>query len=351
MDKFNLLILDDDSFYINNFYNYILENYKEKIIAVSFSKKENLNQYLQQENNIDVVFSNKEFYECNKEVFDNKIVIILGDKNNIREELPEVKKYQSAETICNYLIEIVENKKKNLNSVNSKVVSFYSPIGGVGNTITALSTALKLSMMTNKVLYLNFENTQSFVNFIAKDKGKYNTSDLLISLKEDNEDFEKIIVEGVFKYRNTNLFYLNPVESILDFEDLTLEDVTNLINRIKELAIYDYIIFDFPSNINTKYFNILDMSVSVFVLMKQDNLSIFKVDSMLRQLDNVKNFKFIYNFYDADKEKLISKMIVNNKLPIIGEIPYYEDIYGLCSLEDISKSKYFKEIDKIIEEL
>lgn len=351
MDKINILILDKDSYYINNLLNYISEKYKENINAVSFSKQEFLNSYLDKENVIDAVLCSESFYEDNIQVFKNKIVIFLGDSNKINNNIPILKKYQSAEKLCTYVLNIVDEKRKSKAIKNTKILSFYSPIGGIGNTTIAFATANVLASKGEKVLLLSLEDTQSMNVFMSNDKSQYSLSDLIISIKESSDEFKNIISKGILKYKNIPLFYFNKVESILDIECLSLEDTKEFIEKLKEFGGFDYIIFDLPSCLNSKFFNILDSSLAVFSLIGQDKMSIYKVDSMLKQLDNIHNFKFIYNLYNKAEERLIPKLVISNKLPIIGEIPFYDDISGKIELDKENNMDFFNNINLIIEEI
>lgn len=329
MEQIKLVVIDNDTYYLNNLMNYISTEYRDIISAISFSDKNLYLDYIKNQEDIDILLISKDFYyEVNKESYSNK-AILLSDINNIESENESIYKYQSIDKICKKIITIYNKAKKNSESIEaSKIVSFFSPIGGIGTSTISIATAMKLAKANNKVLYLNLERIQSNGVFMPESKNKYNFSDLLINIKECGENFEEFLFESIIRYDDLNLYYCNPIDSILDIEDISLDDIKDLLSNIRNIKKFNYIVLDLPSVLDSKYYYIFEESEENIVIIGQDIISSYKVDTMLRQMDNISNFKFVFNMYDDLKEKKISKLISANLLPIISTINLDYEIRG-----------------------
>lgn len=337
MEQIKLVVIDNDEYYLNNLMSYISTEYKDKINSVSFSNKELFLEYIKNESHNEIFLVSKKFYyDLNKEISLHKVVL-LSDSTTSETEVESIYKYQSIDKICKQIIEIYNksNAKENEIIDESKLITFYSPMGGIGTTTLAIATAIKLSQSGNNVLYLNLERIQSNGIFMPDNKSKYNFSDLIISVKEGGEDFNEILSEGIIRYNDLNLYYFNPIDSILDVEDMSLDDIKDLLDNIININKFNYIIIDLPSVLDSRYYYIFEKSLENIIIMGQDIISSYKVDTILRQLDNISNFKFVFNMYNDSKEKIVSKLISANLLPIISTINLNYEIRGEVDIEKL----------------
>ncbi|WP_143315253.1 AAA family ATPase [Clostridium sp. HBUAS56017] len=355
MGKYNLLILDEDTFYINNLVNYISSNFNKEFNVMSFSDEEHFRTYLGKSEKIDIVLTSMEFFEKYKEKVKDKMVILLAKESLYNNDLPYIKKYQSVEKICRDIITIYESSEKESieRDTKAKLIAFYSPVGGIGTTTIAVNTAFTMAIQGEKVLYLSFENLQTIAAFMPNRKNAYNFSDLVLSIREDTEKFKNVLKNGVLKYEDSSLYYFNPVDSVLDIEDLNMDWVKELIDSIIDKGGFDYIMCDLPANLSSKFYYVFEKSVNIMSLIGQDPISSYKVDAMLKQLDDIKKFKFIINRFNEEKERLIPRLVSSNLLPIISSIPYYDEMYGVNDLKTLTNidGKFNEKIQEIIEEI
>ncbi|MBB6716654.1 AAA family ATPase [Clostridium gasigenes] len=355
MSVIKLIVIDNDLYYLNNLTNYITTEYKEMISVVSFSNKEFLLEYVDGGEITDIVLASQEFYDEISEKYTLGKLILLSNNNIENGNVENIYKYQSADKSCKEIIDIYNRKNSVKNKANneSEVITFYSPIGGAGTTTLAIATALKFAQNGNHVLYLNFEKIQSNGIFMPQNYSKYNFSDLIMSIKEGDNEFNEILLEGTIKYDEFNLYYFNPIDSVLDVEDVSLEDIKDLVNNIVNSNKFNYIIIDLPSVLDSKYYYMFDRSADTIVIMGQDTISTYKIDTMLKQLDNISKFKFIINMCNGLKEKKIPKLVSENLLPIISTIQSDDKIKGetdivkLLSENSIFNNEIIKIVNKI----
>ena len=333
MEQIKLVVIDNDIHYLNNLMNYISTEYKEIISAVSFSNKKLFLDYIENQEGADIFLISTDFYyDIHKENYSNRAVLL--SENNKTED-KSIYKYQSIDKICKQIIEIYNKTKEDSENIeDSKVISFFSPIGGIGTSTISIATAIKLAKANNQVLYLNLERIQSNGIFMTESRCKYNFSDLLINIKEGGEEFEDLLSESIIRYEDLTLYYFNPIDSILDIEDISLDDIKDLLSNICNSKRFNYIIIDLPSVLDSKYYYIFEEAEQNIVIIGQDPISSYKIDTMLRQLDNISKFKFVFNMYDDLREKKISKLISVNLLPIISTINLD---YGIRGEIDINK--------------
>lgn len=352
MRRYNLLFLDEDEFYLNNLVNYIMQEYSKEINAVSISRKEFLESALKNNSKIDLIVSSEGFYEDSIKYLRDKNLILLTNNISDKSEVSSIKKYQSVKSICKKIIDICENTK-NINEKETKVISFYSPIGGIGTTSLSLSIAEKAALKGAKVLYISFEESQSIDLYLGSKNKKINFSDVILSIKQRDENISEVFDKAVSVYDDMSLYYLSGIDSILDIEELSTEDIRELIDNIIEKKYYDFVFCELPGCFSSKYYYLLKKSEIVFEIIGQDLLSAYKTDEMLKQFDDINNFKFIMNKYDKTFDKVIPEIVSKNLLPIIKVLPYYKSIDKAGDLKNIrGRIKEFEEnLDEIVNEL
>lgn len=356
MKKYNLLIAENDEKYITNLMYYINQRFGDRFNTTCFTDHLEYEEYLNRTDNIDIILAGKDFLLENMTKY-NRTVITFNEDTEKYKEFPCIRKYQSVDKICLEIIKIHEenlkNNSENQNKENIQIYTFYSPIGGIGTSTIAISFAYDLANCNNKVLYLNLENIQSTnLFFYESGQSKLSFSDLVTSVKNRNDDIINILKSAANEFNESKLYYFNSTESILDLEELTLEDIKILIENIEKCGLFDYVIVDIPSVPNTNYYYLLKKSQNVIMLMGQDKRSSYKIDSLLEQLDDTKNFLFVVNKFNKYKERLIPKIVAVDAKPVISTIDFYEEVDGNFNIRNIFDiSIYKRKIDDLINDV
>lgn len=136
--------------------------------------------------------------------------------------------------------EVEEDQPK---EVNTKVIGICSSGYHVGKTTIALALSTALSK-EKKVLYMDAERIQTFIHLIKNKKYIPNGWINKIRKNMDSQTLYRLYQEVIHK---EGFDYLAPFENLNIARKITLGFYTDVINVMKGLGIYDYIIVDTES--------------------------------------------------------------------------------------------------------
>lgn len=340
MAKIMFGVLDSNQAFAKRLSNFIIEKYEGKYSASYFSSGESVQRYLNSGLTLDVLLVNEGDFSSSLENIDIETVIILGGENNTDGEVSIIKKFQPAESIVSDAIGCLasrSDKKFNIKSGDkrTKVVSFYSPIGGSGNTCLAIGSAIYQSEKGKRVLYLNFEDVESMSLFLEKDSSN-SMSELLYYLKQGNKNL-KLKMEAIRKKGSQWKFdYISPFGSSIDKMELSFEDVEKMLEELKNIEEYDYIFIDMDKRIDETAVVFFRESDRIIVTVSEDAMSMKKLENVSTDLSRIDDrFKFTFD----DKVALIlnkryrseasdySMRIDDSLIEVSGVIPHFEKLF------------------------
>jgi cellulose biosynthesis protein BcsQ len=355
MSKYNLVLLDEELDYLNNLMNYISQNYSYKFNVVSFTELKYMEEYLNKNNKVDIILISPNLYDEQVVLrHGTSLIFLVASENQSVKSYPFVKKYQAADKICGEIIRIFENAEAETKLVKdeslTKVITVYSPIGGIGKTTLSLSMAENLSQKSKKVLYISLEPIQSYPVFLKQKSSKFSFSDVLFSIKQKDNEVLDIISKGIIKDSDTGIFYFNPVDSILELEDLSSQDIKDLIEAINSSRLFQYMVIDLPATMNTKYYELFRNSHKVILPIGQDAKTVVMVDSLINQLDEYDNFFFLQNKVKEASNSLLPKIILNQSRPMIESIGYFENLQHIADLKSLRQecSDFSNKVNNIV---
>lgn len=301
MARINLTIADTDDKYLSGLMKFLRSNHYEKFNINCFTNQEYLIKYIEEEKSIDILLISSNMLCKDIEKCRAKSIMVLSEKNSDGEVggYPSIKKYQHAEKMYEDIIntyierdperlEIITNRNK-----DTKILTFYSPIGGIGKTTVSLALAEALAE-NNDVLYINLEDIQSTYLLFSEKKEK-GFSELIYYVKERDSNLSQKFLQIRAKDEKTKVDYIPSVESLLDIDELEEEDIKFLFDNLQNMNIYNYIIVDTSSKFDLNYKTLMYMSYRVFVLLGQDTMSSFKANLFINEFENMSNFYFIVN--------------------------------------------------------
>lgn len=345
MDKINLVIAEPDSAYLNGLVNYISNKYENEFRITCFTELKYLEKYIDENRIIDILLVNSSMYIQEIKSITASSIIILSEGNisNDFNDYPVIKKYQNGERICKEMMDIYYNIKpkikddEDLKSANTNIITIYSPIGGIGKSSLAVMLASKFNELNKDVLYLNLEDLETTSVFF-KCYSEKNMSDLLYRVKEKSSKFSDVLNDTVIKDVETGINYFSPVDSVLDIEELSIEDIKFMLNNLLDLNIYDYIVIDLSSRFNSNYKAIFKLSSKVIVPIGQDKISSVKIESFLKQIDDTNNLIFIQNKFRQKFEATIPEALKREKKAIIQKIYYDENMENVINLQFVKNN-------------
>lgn len=307
MAKINIVIADTDELYLNHLTNYLIEHIN-KFEVFAFTSKESLVRYITDgTNKIDIIAFTEDLMHDAIQNANVPSKILLSDGSYT--ELSDydcVNKYQKAEKFVNDILLIYAEKTGHVEVVSmgdkdTKILGFFSPVGGAGKTSLALGTACALAQSGKRVFYLNAEKINSTTDVLnASTSGSL--SDLYLSLKTKGANVGLRIVAN--KYTDSNgVTYINPAESSLEINELTSDDFVRLIKEFEKLGDFDVVIIDFESEFDKEKAKILTAVDRVFMPYTAEYSSVAKMKLFYKEL----------GMYDEYKELLEKIYPVLNK--------------------------------------
>lgn len=187
MAKINIVIADSDELYLNHLTNYLIEH-MNTFEVYSFTTKESLIKYVgDKSNKIDIIAFTEDLMDGTISVASAPVKILLSDGSFTELEFESVNKFQKAEKFINDILMIYAEKTGRVEAVSTgdketKIVGFFSPVGGCGKTTLALATAYALASQGKRVFYLNAEKLNSTHN-VLNEGNNGSLSDLYLTVK------------------------------------------------------------------------------------------------------------------------------------------------------------------------
>lgn len=354
MKKLNLVIVDNDDEYLLALSNYLSSKYFSEFKITSISNADYFKEYLDKVQGIDILLINNKYANTIdlKNKFVNTIIFICDEPNNNMNN--SIFKYVNADKIYNEIKEIYfkanPTLKNTIGGKDTKITCCYSPLGGCGKTIISIAMLLELREENKEVLYLNLEDIPS-TNLFFNCSGRSSISEVLYLLKDRNENLKIKILEYL-KKDETGIYYFEPIENVVDYENISGNDIVYFLSLLSQLNKFDHIIIDMSSKFNSVYSQIINSSDMVLTILGQDLNSKRKLDSFLEQQESLDKFIFVLNKYKNDNAKITFPNSLSYE-NITAKIDFY-NVYdnNLNGLDDLKCNNPFTlEIKQLVEKL
>ncbi len=230
-----------------------------------------------------------------------RIVVLSYDMNSeivIKALRAGAREFLMKPLIEHDFIEAVEKMKDlvlgNINdSTRCKVITTFSNKGGIGKTSIAVNLAMEIANLTKEKVALVDLNMQmgDVTTFLNLDPA-FDTSYVINNLDRIDESF---LLSTLEQYNKTSLYVLADPPDIEQAEIITQEDITTLINVLRN--VFSYIVIDTTSSFDAKTITALDNS-DLILLVSIVNLP--SIRNCQRCFDLFKKLG-----YSKDKIKLI----------------------------------------------
>jgi len=288
MAKINIVIADSDELYLNHLTNYLIEHMNTFEVC-SFTTKESLIKYVgDKSNKIDIIAFTEDLMDGTISMANAPAKILLSDGTFTELEFETVNKFQKAEKFINDILMIYAEKTGRVEAVSlgdkdTKIVGFFSPVGGSGKTTLALATAYALGCQGKRVFYLNAERINSTAGVLNL-AGEGSLSDLYLTVKTRGANIGLRIIANKFTDMNTNISYINPSESSLEINEITLDEFKKLLKEFEQLGEFDVVVVDFDSEFDKEKIELLSCMDRIIVPFTSDTLSLAKLGLFIKEL-------------------------------------------------------------------
>lgn len=205
-------------------------------------------------------------------------LVVLNESGLMRwENLCYVDKYQKAEDVLRYLLEIymeiADNPLPRLQK-NCKTVFIgnYSPVHRSMQTSMAL-TLSQLLAKDHATLYLNFEHYAGLPELVP-DTRTHDIADLLYFLESDKEKF-RLRLQTMIKHIG-QLDYVPPMKLGQNLLTVTAAEWLGFFQKIEELGEYEYVVLDLSESMQG-LFQILRLCRKIFTVTREDRIAQSKI--------------------------------------------------------------------------
>lgn len=228
-----------------------------------------------------------------------RLVLMLWDitqENEHRNGYGWLKKYQRISSLIGGIFEVYSEISQNCDcsgSSKSKIISVWSPAGGVGKTTAALAYAARKVADGKSSIYLNLENFSSTPVYFN------NVSKSISSAFEKLDINVALYLRGISKTdSDSGITYFAAPTNYDDINILTADDMASLTTACASIA--DELVVDLPSVCDERVRRVFDISDYVLIVVDGSDTSMAKLRQFLNQ----------HNVYDRIKEKCV---LVSNK--------------------------------------
>ncbi len=329
---------------------YITEN-KPQLVIVDITKKTNVS--------LDIIT------KLTAAVKNIKIIVLSYDLNSnivIRALRAGAREFLTKPLIEKDFIEAILKMKDlilgNINdSTKCKVITTFSNKGGIGKTSIAVNLAMEIANTTKeKVALIDLNMQMGDVTTFLNLEPSFDTSYVIKNLDRIDETF---LLSTLEQYNKTSLYVLADPPDIEQAETITSEDITTLINILRN--VFSYIIIDTSSSFDSKTIAALDNSDLILLVSIINIPSIRNCQrcfELFKKLGYAKDkIKFIVNRYmesdditieeteDALDHKVFFK-IPNNYHIIIDSVNKGIPVSDIAPNSNIAKS--FKRLASLL---
>lgn len=317
-----MAIVDLDKEYISRIAN-VLETYDDVSLFV-YTNKDIFEADLKRKK-FDILLFAPEFLESLVLVDSSTVtVVFLDDEHPVSEafhNIAKVRRYQRISMMFQQILEFYaevckETPEGVLGQNGVALIAVYSPAGGVGKTTAALVTAVKLAENGYRTLYLNMEDTAA-EDYYLPQNGAKGLSDIL-NILGSNVNFS-LKVQSLLQSKLENFYYFNHFTSPGDLEEMTAEEMTELLRALEYSGLFDSIIIDMGVAMPHKLIDLFEMVHKIVLVEKPDMVAARKIERFLSQAH-------IMNEYGSKMSRLLNfeagrEVKSDSKIPRIGSLP------------------------------
>ena len=348
--KIRAAILDRDKTYVSRFFDIFNKNYSNKIEIHAFTSEDSLYNFLKN-SKIEVLLIHEDI-ELNTELDYKIIVLKLVEKNSIESQINTILKYQKVsliyKEILNAYSEIYKGLILNDKNSSTNIISFMSSGTGSGTSTLAYSLALNLARKGSKTLFLDLQSFAS-INSIFNAEGKFSMSEIIFAIKSNKADLATRL-ESAVKIDKSGVFFYDPCKNPLERNEITSDDLTKLLNALKEFGDYDYIIIDIDYLINETCLKLFKFSNKVYFVINTTEENQIKLSSIMKTIEQIsrqekesytEKINFIYNKFIAGKGRLYP----NEDIKVACYIPKFSESDIKSIVKEISETSM---LDKLV---
>lgn len=342
MSKINLVIADEEELYLKQLTNYFVKSTKA-FEVYSFSKKDSLERFITTEK-VDILMLSEELKSAAADGCAAEIKLLLSEDGEDRcEGYETIEKYQKTSDLYHAVMLAYGKKSGKADSLvqgdrKTKLLAVYSPVGGCGKTTLSLLLANQLAKQGQTVFYQNYEHINSTAGILPP-SANVSLSDLLVAVRSGEKGIGLRLFSQKYTEPQYGFSYVNPPDSSLELNEVTLEEQLQLLQEIIRLGQFDAVVLDLDGELNADKLRLLQLCDKVIVPFTAQQLSVNKLLQLFREIsireelaDLEERMLLVVNMANAYAEAYLRESGVSEKHEVAMMIPASEqaaDIAGL----------------------
>ncbi len=207
------------------------------------------------------------------------------------------------------------------NAGRGKVITLYSPKGGLGTTTVAISLAAALQADDTPTVIVDGRLQFGDVALMLNEHGKRSVLDLAPRAQELEED---VVRSVLLEHSETGLHILAAPTRPEEAEQITAEQMGLVVDYLRRL--FEYVVVDTDSALNEVTLTLLERSDLILLLVGQDIMSIKDaalMNEVIRMLDlPPERMMLVVSQYERRLPVPPEKVSAHLKLPLAGVIPW-----------------------------
>ncbi|MGE5678936.1 MAG: AAA family ATPase [Pseudomonadota bacterium] len=295
LSRLNLVIADADEAYTRGLSEYISSFHSSAFSVSCFTRDDAFCEVMKKKPPADILLVSPEFYEISAGYDCIRLRLLLSDGSLEQEYqgFQPIDKFNTGEKLLSeimHLYSAVDSVKAKSpgQSKTARIISLYSPAGGAGKTTIAVSMAVQSSDKDKRTFYLSLESVQSTGTFFDTNSTR-NLSYVFYYLKEKSGNFP-MRLEGIkLRDSGSGVDYFSPPENLHEYGEIDADDLEKLINGIKCMGCYDYIIIDMPCAFDKKSQRVFSLCDHIIMVITEEPVSIHKYGLMQKELERLES--------------------------------------------------------------
>ena len=349
MIKIKLAILDSDENYLLRISSVFNNKLADKVELYTFTDIDIAMDVIVRKR-IDVFVAGEEFDINTARLPEECAFAFLTQAKDIDTYKGErvIAKYQRADLIYKQALSLYSEKATNISGIkfddtDTMITSFFSCGGGAGASTIAAACAVNLAQSA-KVIYLNLDPLGDVSCFFSGE-GQFDISDVIYAIKSKRSNLT-LKLESTVKSDTSNVMFYDSSKSAFDMTELDTDDIKTLINGLKIVGSYDYIIIDAQFSLDDKSIEIMDQSNKIVFVSDGSRISnskwsrLYEALTIIEERKNKKILSKLFMIYNKFSDRT-SSIIENDAVQVLGGVPRFKNGDVMQIVKEVASMRIF----------
>lgn len=334
MVKKNIVFVSFDNEYVATIEYKFAKLIKDKATVEFVTEQSVFNSLMNIPKKIDVLIIPSSINIAHPELFSKTKIYYLTENQADESNPVYIYKYNSVKSIVQKIDANLIADVRDADNKGTKVVGVFSVAGGTGKTLTALALAHKIKQKGKRVIYVSTVPHQDFEYYINSGNvlGTAFCYQCTINIKNALK-----LIQG--EICNIGFDYLPAFKNLPVSYQMKFDAYAQIVKSIKESNMYDYIIVELSSELQSEKLGFLKECDRAVVVTSQDRVAIGKLETFLgNMLDFNQNIVILCNRFKRNQFDYLSSS-ENLRRYEISE--YIEEFTETLDLNMIKNSQLF----------